>query len=213
MSSFENRLWTELAEEHGGPLARTASRPRDRPSHRRRAPLAAAAVVAVAAVLASVLSLTASTSTTPAYAVTVNPDGSVTLTLTSVLGVRGANQTLAKLGVRAQVAQIEAGCTQTGERDLTRINDPLVEPRKPGGRQPSIEAQLNRRKGAAAFAGIDLVIHANQIPQGDTLLITAELNRRPFKYHGQTVPSVSSTDGLYRGAAPTCSPPVGHHAS
>ena len=107
----------------------------------------------------------------------VNQDGSVTLTLTSVLGVRGANQTLAKLGVRARVAQIEAGCTQTGVRDLTRTKDLLVEPRKPGGRQPSIEAQLKRRTGAAAFAGIDLVIHANQIPQGDTLLITAELNR------------------------------------
>jgi hypothetical protein len=208
MSSFEDRLWSELAQEHGEPLARAGSRLR--PRRPRRAPLAIGSLVLLAAILAATLTLTAGTSTTPAYAVSVNPDGSVRLTLTSVIGVRGANETLAKLGVRARVAQIEAGCAQTGEIDLAHARRLLVEPLKLGGRKPSIEAQLRRGGGAEAFAAINLVIHASAIPQGDTLLITAELNP-PVQYHGEAVSSVSSTYGLYRGAAPTCSPPIGHH--
>jgi hypothetical protein len=117
MFSFEDRLWSELAQEHGEPLAIAGSRLRSRPRRPPRASLAVGGAVMAAAILVAALSLTASTSTTPAYAVNVNPDGSVRLTLTSVIGVRGANATLAKLGVRARVAQIEAGRTQPGEID------------------------------------------------------------------------------------------------
>src|ERR1035437_109064 len=215
MSNFEDRLWSELARDRGEPLA-LAGRRVPAPSRRsRRAPLAIGGLVLLAAIVAAALTLTASTSTTPAYAVSVNPDGSVRLTLVSVIGVRGANETLAKLGVRAQVAQIETGCAQTGEKDLSHARQLLVEPQKLGGREASIADQLRRRadqlrRRGEAFAGIDLVIHANAIPQGDTLLITAQLNA-PVQYHGEAVSSVSSTYGLYRGAAPTCSPPLEHH--
>jgi hypothetical protein len=48
----------------------------------------------------------------------------------------------------------------------------------------------------------------DRLSKSDTLLITAQLDP-PVLYHGEAVSSVSSTYGLYRGAAPTCSPPIG----
>jgi hypothetical protein len=212
MPSFEDRLWSELAREHGELLALDGPR-RPAPSlGSRRALLAVLSTVLLAAVIVASLTLISSTGTTPAYAVSVNRDGSVRVTLLSVLGVQGANETLAKLGVRARVAQIQATCTQTGEKDLARANQLLqllVEPQKRGGRQPSIAEKLRRTGGA--FSGIDLIIHANAIPRGDTLLITAQLDP-PFRSHGRAVHSVSATYGLYRGAAPTCRPPLEHHS-
>jgi hypothetical protein len=52
---------------------------------------------------AAVLLLGASTSP-PAFAVTRNPDGTVTVNLRHPSGIAGANKTLAAMGVRAQIA-------------------------------------------------------------------------------------------------------------
>jgi hypothetical protein len=191
MSKIEDRLWMDLIREPEAGRALAASQPSPERA-RSRGPLAVGCVVLLAAIIALVVALTATTSTPPAYAVTVNNDGSVALTLNEVIGVRGANEALARLGVRARVAQIEAGCTQGGEIDHFHGRQLYVEPQKGVGR---------------GFAGINLIIHANAIPRGDTVLITAELNR-PVNYHGQAVLSASSTSGLYRGAAPTCRPPL-----
>jgi hypothetical protein len=191
MSSIEQRLWLDLMR---APAAARALAARQPPAmRRRRAPLLAGGLALIGVLLAAALTLTAGSGTTPAYAVTVNSDGSISLKLNEVVGVRGANEALARLGVRARVAQIETGCTQTGEIDRPREPQLFVEPRKGVGK---------------GFAGIELVIHAGAIPRGDTLLVTAQLNP-PVDYHGKATSSVSSTWGLYRGAAPTCRPPIG----
>jgi hypothetical protein len=192
MSNIEDRLWMDLIREPEAGRALAASQPSPERARSRRPSLAVGGVVLLGAIIAVVATLTATTSTPPAYAVTVNSDGSVALTLNEVIGVRGANEALARLGVRARVAQIAAGCTQAGEIDRSDGRQLYVEPQKGVGR---------------GFAGINLIIYANAIPQGDTVLITAQLNP-PVKYHGREVASVSSTWGLYRGAAPTCRPPL-----
>jgi hypothetical protein len=209
MSTIEDRLWMDLICEPEADAALRARQPSA--AHRRpgRGPLAAGGLVLLGATLAVVLTLKASTGTPPAYAVAVNRDGSVRLTLNQVFGVRGANEALAKLGVRARVAQIEAGCTQTGEIDRSHDKRLLVEPRKTPAGGTSIAAQLRRPGGA--FAGVDLIIHADAIPQGDTLLIAAQLNPA-VRYQGRAIPSAATSWGLYRGAAPTCDPPFWRRA-
>ncbi len=201
MTTIEDRLWADLIQEPGADWALATAQPLRRPRSPRRAPLAAGAFVLFAAIVAAAITLTASTSTTPAYAVTLNPDGSVSVTLTEVLGVRGANEALARLGVRARIAHIEAGCTQTGVK--ARL--------APGGAAHEQQEQIvEPQKDGEGLAGINMIIHPDAIPPGDTALITAQLDdsgRPVATSHGKPVSAASWTVGLYRGAAPTCQRP------
>lgn len=102
MSEFEDNLWRAVVREHGDELARTG---RGVHKHRRapRRQLLAGTTVGLAAMAtAAVLLLGASTSS-PAFAVTRNPDGTVTVNLMQVSGIAGVNQRLAAMGVRAQI--------------------------------------------------------------------------------------------------------------
>jgi hypothetical protein len=200
MSKIEDRLWTDLICEPGADQALAARQPP--PVRRRapRAPLAVGGLVLLGAIFAAALTLTASTSTTPAYPVTVNANGSVSVTLNEVLGVSGANEALARLGVRARIAQIQAGCTQTGEKAFP-----------PGHESHELQERMVETQDVGeGLAGQAWVIHPDAIPQGDTLLITAQLANggRPVATHdGKPISVLASSVGLYRGAAPTCQPP------
>jgi hypothetical protein len=207
MSSFEDRLWSELVREHGdaltvaggaarrSPRARRASRPR----RSWRVLLAAGAVALTATVVAGALVLTAST-TPPAYAVVVNRDGSVTLTIDELIGVSAANARLAELGVRARVAIIEAGCTARG----VRARFPLRRGR--GGRsEPWIAGMIRPEKSHTGFGGVGMVIRPGGIPPGETLLLTVRRDDGRDAT-GAPAPGVAMTMGLYRGAAPACVP-------
>ena len=198
MANIEDKLWTGLTAT---PEAETALTTRQPPSVRRRAPRAPLATggMAIAGVIAAVALTTGGSGTTPAYAVTVNPNGSVSVTLNEVLGVSGANEQLERLGVRARIAKIEAGCAETGD---------AIAPGDPADQQ--IPRMVEPQKVAEGLAGLDWVIHPEAIPPGDTLLITAQLaneGRPVAKYHGKEITAVASGTGLYRGAAPTCQPP------
>lgn len=103
LSEFEDNLWLEVVREHGDELARTR-----RPVHKHRRAtrpqlLAGTTVGLAAAATAAVLLLGASTSP-PAFAVTRNPNGTVTVNLMRTSGIAGANEKLAAMGVRAQIA-------------------------------------------------------------------------------------------------------------
>jgi hypothetical protein len=200
MSTIEDRLWMDLIGEPEAELAIAAEQPLPgRPLG--RAPLAAGSVVLLAAAVAGVLALTAGPSTTPAYAVTANANGTVSVTLNEVLGVTGANEALARLGVRARIAQVEADCTQTGEN---------VRPVPGEAAHEQQEQIVEPQKVGEGLAGINMIIHPDAIPPGDTALITAQLDNsgRPVTiFHGKQVSAASWTVGLYRGAAPTCQPP------
>ena len=112
MGKFEDHLWREFVRENGDDMAKL-SKPETR--HRIRRPrLVAGAGLAVAGG-ATALALVLSTATAPpAFAVTPNHDGTVTVVIRSASGIAGANAALHELGIRAWVTtSAPAGCQFT----------------------------------------------------------------------------------------------------
>ncbi len=102
MSEFEDNLWVKVVREHGDELARIERT--DQPRRVTRPRLLAGTTVGLAAIaVAAALLLGASTSP-PAFAITRNHDGTVTVNLRKLAGIAGANAKLAAMGVRAQIA-------------------------------------------------------------------------------------------------------------
>ncbi|HEY1458259.1 MAG TPA: hypothetical protein VGF15_07050 [Solirubrobacteraceae bacterium] len=153
MHEFENRLWSDLLREHGSELTLS-----EKPTARKRPRLlgiGAAALTLLAVTIAVAVSLTAN-SASPAYAVTKNPDGTVTITIAKLVGVSPANSKLARLGVRARARAdmpFPPGCSLTRLRPDSSMMS-IVHPT----RQP--------------FA---LKIDPGAIPANTTLLISAVL--------------------------------------
>jgi len=103
MSEFEDNLWLAVVRDHGDELARTE---RAAHTHRRASrPQLLAGTTAGLAAMATAAALLLGASTSPAaFAVTRNPDGTVTVNLLHPSGIAGANKKLAAMGVRAQIA-------------------------------------------------------------------------------------------------------------
>ena len=102
MSKFEDHLWREFVREHGDDFAHTTNPGAGR-GRRPRAGLVAGTGVALAATGAALVFVLGATSTAPAFAVTRNHDGTVTIRVMARSGVAGANARLHALGIRAQV--------------------------------------------------------------------------------------------------------------
>jgi hypothetical protein len=128
-SSFEDRLWTELVREHGEKI-RTAPRatamlaasvaapdsstPRvARRRLRRPALLTGTALGTAGVATAAVLALTATTSA-PAFAVTDNADGTVTVTLKHISAISALNAELAHDAIPAKAVPLTATCPTRG---------------------------------------------------------------------------------------------------
>ncbi len=112
MSKFEDHLWAEFVREHGNAVAQMGT-PTAR-SVRRGPRLVAGASLSLAGVGAAVALVLGATTTTPAFAVTRNHDGTFTISIQRLSGIAGANAKLHRLGVRAQVMQQPpAGCRGT----------------------------------------------------------------------------------------------------
>lgn len=105
MSEFENNLWIEVVRNHGDELARIG---RTVHEHRRttRPKLLAGTTLGLAATATAAALLLGASTSPPAFAVTRNPNGTVTVSLTRPAGIAGANEKLAAIGVRAQVAAL-----------------------------------------------------------------------------------------------------------
>ncbi len=105
MSEFEDNLWLSVVREHGDELARTGRTVR---KHRRapRPQLLAGTTVGLAAMATAAALLLGASTSSPAFAVTRNPDGTVTVNLMKLSGIAGANERLAAMGVRAQIAAL-----------------------------------------------------------------------------------------------------------
>ncbi len=112
MSKFEDHLWREFVREHGNALAQMST---PTAKHIWRGPrLVAATSLGLAGVGAAVALVLGATTTSPAFAVTRNHDGTVTISIERASGIAGANAKLHQLGVRAKVMQqVPAGyrCT------------------------------------------------------------------------------------------------------
>jgi hypothetical protein len=116
MSSFEDRLWSELVRDHGDEIRLHGATTTHHPARRRRRPavLAGTALSIAGVTAAAVLALTATTAAPPAYAVSTNSDGTVTVTLNDISALTALNAELAGDGLHAKAVPLSATCPTRG---------------------------------------------------------------------------------------------------
>jgi hypothetical protein len=102
MTKFTDNLWRDLAREHGPALA-DRPEPRRSPLLRRPRVLAGSTLGLAGAGAALVLGLGAASSSTPAFAVTTNHDGSVLVTMSDQESIVGVNNQLTSMGIHEQI--------------------------------------------------------------------------------------------------------------
>jgi hypothetical protein len=183
MSRFENRLWSEIVEQHGALLSQPAlTLPARAATSRARAGrrLSLAGVAAsFAAVIVSVVLLTTSGSgPAPAYAITQNSDGTVTITVREVVAVPEVDEKLEALGLPIRAVEVKPECTATS------TGRPLPNP----NHQPLFGHFFSKE-------GTGLRIDPRVIPRGDTLVIAAT-EPSPGVFFGKA--------GLWEGPVPSC---------
>ena len=160
MTKFADQLLDDLMREHGPALAHarpSAARPRPAVTGRKLL-LAGAGGVAVAAAATGVL---VAGGGTPAYAVTTHADGTVTLAVTRLSGISGANGALHKLGDRVVVVPVEPGCPSLGS---------LRPPNVPLAGHPYVQTTV----GIGGSATGSVTVNAKGIPAGDILVVGVE---------------------------------------
>jgi hypothetical protein len=103
MTKFTDHLWRDLAREHGATLA-LAERPAPgRAPLLRRPRVLAGSTLGLAGVGTALVLTLGAASTTPAYAVTTNGDGSVQVTINQNSALPQANAKLTAMGIHEQV--------------------------------------------------------------------------------------------------------------
>jgi hypothetical protein len=187
-NGFEERLLRELrhaveGEPAPGPAMRER-RPRLRVAQRRR--LALAGGVAVAAALAAAVGVPGRfLSNTPAFAVTVNGDGTVTVQINSLRDAAGLQEKLGENGIPAVVQYLPEGkaCQQPWFTPATRGT-------------PTSDMT---RTGVGADGGpITFTIQA-AVPAGDTLVITTSDSAMRDGHHASAL-----SIGIASGQVPPC---------
>ena len=174
MSKFKERLWRDLMREHGSELAQI-----DRPAAGRaryaRPRLLAGTTVGFAVVATAIVLFLSAASTPAAFAVSGNSDGTVSVMLRRIAGIKGANARLQALGIRAKFVQVVSGC---------RAAVP-----------PAALAQIKTPDQVLIHAGRQTRIDPRKIPPGRTLMIVSWINAR--KVHVAKL-------GAAGNAAPDC---------
>jgi hypothetical protein len=103
MTKFTDHLWRDLAREHGATLA-LADRPEPgRVPLLRRPRVLAGSTLGLAGVGTALVLALGAVSSTPAYAVTTNGDGSVLVTINQNSALPQANAKLIAMGIHEQV--------------------------------------------------------------------------------------------------------------
>jgi hypothetical protein len=103
MTRFTDNLWRDLADEHGATLTQAHRPEPGRPAFLRRPRVLAGSTLALAgAGTALVLGLGA-LSSTPAFAVTMNGNGSVLVTINQDSALPQANAKLTAMGIHEQI--------------------------------------------------------------------------------------------------------------
>jgi hypothetical protein len=156
MTRFADQLFDDLMQEHESTLARTRPSAPRRHFATRRTLLAAGAACAAGAAAAGVL---VAGGGTPAYAVTANPDGTVTVAVHRDSGVAGANARLAQLG-DGQVVVVPFG-----------TNCPSPNP--PAVREPPTISVASRVSATGS-----VTVDAKGIPARDILVVAFETSGR-----------------------------------
>ncbi len=153
MSKFEDHLWREFAREHGNALAQMSTSTAKPISRGQR--LVAGTGLGLAGVGAAVALVLGASATSPAFAVTRNHDGTVTISITRASGIAGANARLNQLGIRAQVMQH----APTGFRCTSTVGQQ--------GQSRSTGTEPTR-----SIANAHWTIDPRKVPAGQTLALT-----------------------------------------
>lgn len=154
MGNFEDHLWREFVREHGDALTKTR-RPVATPTRGLGPRLMLGAGLGVAGIGGVIALALGAATTSPAFAVTRNHDGTVTISITRPSGVAGANAKLHQLGIRASVmTQAPVDCTPT--------------PSHPAGTQSATTPSY----GTHEIANARWTINPRQIPVDSTLALT-----------------------------------------
>ena len=179
MTKFEDQLYADLMRQHGPALAVTslpaASR---RHSASRRARLATGAGGVAVAAAAGAL---AAGGGTPAYAVTANRDGTITLAVYRPSGIAQANAKLHQLGDNVVVVPVRPGCPS-----LSSLPAPAVSP------HGEISVQ-----GARSANG-SITVNAEGVPAGDIIVVGVETSTQG------TVKGTEMAGRLTSPPAPSC---------
>ncbi|HEY5318283.1 MAG TPA: hypothetical protein VIJ20_09895 [Solirubrobacteraceae bacterium] len=162
MSKFTDRLWRELERGHGAELEQMS---RPAPKRRRRPQLLLGSTVALAGVGTTLALVLGAASSSPAFAVTRNHDGTITVRIMRTSGIAGANARLAALGVRARAVPVLAGCSA-----------PTLTPVRLGSlRDQAVVARALLAARQAARKGVlNARIDPRKIPAGRVLVFEAK---------------------------------------
>ncbi|WP_106619352.1 hypothetical protein [Saccharothrix carnea] len=182
MAKFEDQLFEDLMRSHGSALDTVPDRAVDPAPTGRRGAGRALGIGGTALGVAGVIALTGTLLTggaPAAYAVTKGPDGVVTVSISDITGVTGANEELRRLGVRAVAVPVRDGCV--GLDDLPTDTE-------------SAGTASSASVDSVGEGGGSMTFDADAIPEGDTLLLAAT----------QSSASVSLAAALITGAAPEC---------
>ena len=102
MTRFTERLWSDLAREHGPALAQ-ADRPEPGRAPLLRRPRVLAGSTLGLAGAGAALAVTLGASSTPAFAVTTSGDGAVLVTINQTTALPQANAKLTAMGIHEQI--------------------------------------------------------------------------------------------------------------
>jgi hypothetical protein len=166
MTKFADQLLDDLMREHGPALAPArAPAPRKRRITARRALLAAGGLALAAA--AAIAGTVVAGSETPAYAITNNPNGTITLAVYQRSGIAGANARLRQLGdQQVVVVPIEPGCP-------THLPAPAV----------SVLGHVMSMGGGVSRNGT-VTVFAHGIPRGDIVVVGVKTTAHGFLFEG-----------------------------
>lgn len=102
MSQFEDNLWGSVVDRHGDELAH-ADPPGSGRARRSRSRVLAGGTLGLAGVGAALVLALGTSATPPAYAITKNGDGTVTVQINSDTSLPAANRKLTAMGIDEQV--------------------------------------------------------------------------------------------------------------
>ena len=157
MSKYTDRLWRDIVREHGADL-RGMERSPGGPRHRVKRLLAGTGLVGVAGAGAVLAIALGAASTTPAFAVTRNGDGTYSVGINAISAIPAANARLRALGLRARLVAVESGCSNVA---VTLLPQHVI--------VPALMPAAAQAKAMAAAAKINPAA----IPHGRTLVVPA----------------------------------------
>jgi hypothetical protein len=185
MTRFDDNLWHEVERKYGSELSGADGPLSSGP--RRRLPIIAGTTLGVAGASAAAVVVLGAASSPPAFAVTSNPDGTVSVVIHRVDGIPGANRRLAQLGIRVRAVPVNAQCQAAVAPALKQVTIATLKHDRGSGWIGGVAGGVNAR------------IRPAQIARDRTLVIAAVPSKGQVRLvRGRAV----------RGAIPGCLPPV-----